>query len=51
MAETPKEIRVRAVPKRTLLDRVLLGATVTLLVSGAGTCILGVYRLVDLVMF
>lgn len=49
MAETPKEIRVRAVPKRTPLDRVLLGATITLMLSGAGTCLLGVYHLADLV--
>jgi hypothetical protein len=49
MAETPKEIRVAVKRKPTLLDRALLGATITLLVSGAGACFLGVYRLADLV--
>jgi hypothetical protein len=49
MAETPKEIRVAARRRPTLLDRALLGATVTLLVCGAASCFLGVYRLADLV--
>lgn len=49
MAETPKEIRVGVEPKRTLLDRALLGSTVTLLVCGAASAFLGVYRLADLV--
>lgn len=37
-------------PRRspTLLDRVLLGATVTLLSSGAAACLLGVFTLVRL---
>lgn len=49
MAETPKEIRVAAKQKPTLLDRALLGATTSLLVCGAASAFLGVYALVDLV--
>lgn len=49
MAETPKTLRVTAIRKRTLLDRVLVGSTVTLLVCGAAACFLGVYHLAGLV--
>ena len=49
MAETPKEIRVAVKRKPTLLDRVLLGSTVSLMVCGAASAFLGVYRLADLV--